>query len=257
MKTLMLFLTLFLASVSGWTQEKVNIPLIGSDAPSFTAASTNGPINFPGDFGRTWKILFAHPRDFTPVCSSEILEMAYSQREFDALNARLLVVSSDPLQTHYDWKAALEEIPYKDRDPVKIKFPLIEDHDYSIVERYGMVHSEAKRGQNIRGVFFIDRDNKVRAIVFYPVEVGRHTGEIIRTLKALQQTDDNYNVSTPANWLPGDPVIINFVTPLIQENMQQEDSPYFSYSWFLTYRKLTPLKEETVMPEQVDNPQSP
>jgi peroxiredoxin 2/4 len=217
------------------TQERNSIPLIGETAPSFTAESTNGTINFPDDFGRYWKILFAHPRDFTPVCSSEILELAYAQREFDQLGAKLVVVSTDNMESHVMWKAALEEVPFRNRSPVEITFPLVEDESYTVSDLYGMTHPEAKRGKNIRGVFLIDRDNQVRAIYFYPAEVGRNTEEIKRTLMALQKADDDFNVATPANWKPGDPVMIPYPTPLMIENMQAENSLYFQYNWFMTF----------------------
>jgi peroxiredoxin 2/4 len=212
-----------------------SIPLIGDPAPSFVAESTQGTLHFPEDYGRNWKILFAHPRDFTPVCSSEILELAYALREFKQLGAELVVVSTDNMESHVMWKAALEEVPFRNRKPVKITFPLVEDESYTISDLYGMTHPEAKRGKNIRGVFFIDRDNKVRAIYFYPSEVGRNTEEIKRTLVALQKADDDFNVATPANWVPGEPVMIPYPTPLMIENMQAENSLYFQYTWFMTF----------------------
>jgi len=212
-----------------------SIPLIGDPAPSFVAETTHGTLHFPEDYGRYWKILFAHPRDFTPVCSSEILELAYAQRDFDQLGVKLVVISTDELKSHYMWKAALEEVPFRNREPVKITFPLVEDHAYAVSDLYGMTHPEAKRGKNIRGVFFIDRDNIVRAIYFYPAEVGRNTEEIKRTLMALQKADDDFNTATPANWRPGDPVMIPFPTPLMLESMNAGNSLYFQYNWFMTF----------------------
>ena len=221
-------------------QQKTAMPLIGEMAPAFSAQSTKGLIQFPQDFGRNWKILFAHPRDFTPVCSSEILELAHMQREFNKRGASLMIISTDQLDTHFEWKKALEQIRFKGRNKVNIEFPLIEDNNHSIVEKYGMVHPDARRGKNVRGVFFVDRDNRIRAITMYPVEVGRNTDEILRTLKALQETDDDFNVSTPANWTPGEPVMITFPTPVMMQYMNQDNSLYFQYSWFMTYRKPHP-----------------
>lgn len=177
----------------------------------------------------------AHPRDFTPICSSELLEMAYLQRDFLNLGAQLVVVSTDALETHFLWKEALEKIPYRNRPPVEIRFPLVDDQSYEVTTLYGMTHPGAKRGKNIRGVFFIDRENLVRAIYFYPSEIGRNTEEIKRTLMALQKTDDDFNVMTPANWEAGDPVMIPFTTPLMQEYMKKENSMYFQYDWFMTF----------------------
>ncbi|MFO7998762.1 MAG: redoxin domain-containing protein [Bacteroidales bacterium] len=215
--------------------ESPSVPLIGDPAPSFVAESTNGTIHFPADFGRNWKILFSHPRDFTPVCSTEILELAHAEREFEKLGAKLVVLSSDKLETHFAWKTALEEIDYKDRGPVKINFPLVDDQAYEISDLYGMSHPNAKRGKNIRGVFFIDREDRVRAIYFYPAEIGRNTEETLRTLIALQKTDDDFNVKTPANWYPGDPVMIAYPNTLMEENMKRDDSIYFQYAWFMIF----------------------
>jgi peroxiredoxin 2/4 len=214
-----------------------SIPLIGDRAPSFVAESTNGTIHFPADFGRNWKILFSHPRDFTPVCSTEILELAYAAKEFEKLGANLVVLSTDQLDTHFSWKAALEEINYQDRGTTKIHFPLVEDSAYIISDLYGMSHPNAQRGANIRGVYFIDRNDRIRAIYFYPAEIGRNTEETLRTLTALQKTDDDFNVKTPANWRPGDPVMIAYPNTIMVENMQQPNSIYFQYAWFMTFWK--------------------
>ncbi len=222
---------------TGQDTKRSYIPMIGDTAPAFVAESTEGTINFPYDFGRSWKIIFSHPRDFTPVCSSEILELAYLQNEFEKHNTRIIVVSTDMLETHFKWKEAMEEINFKDRGARKIRFPLVDDNNYSISSIYGMNHPNAKRGTNIRGVFFIDRNNKVRAIQLYPNEVGRSTPEILRTLIALQKSDDNYEFKIPANWQPGEPVMMGHTSPLIQENMRQANPIYFQYSWFMIYWK--------------------
>ena len=132
------------------------IPLIGEKAPSFSAESTNGPIVFPSDFGSKWKILFAHPADFTPVCSSELLELAFLQQEFDRLNVKLAVISTSPLETHKQWKKALEEVDYKGRTAVKIKFPMIDDDTRVASNLYGMIHPSINGTKSVRGVFIID-----------------------------------------------------------------------------------------------------
>jgi peroxiredoxin 2/4 len=225
------------------SQERNTIPFIGETAPSFTAESTNGTIHFPSDYGRSWKILFSHPRDFTPVCSTEILELAYAEKEFEKLGAKLVVLSTDQLDTHYSWKAALEQVDYQGRGLVKIGFPLVEDSSYVISELYGMTHPEAKRGANIRGVYFIDRNDRVRAINFYPAEVGRNTAELLRTLIALQKTDDDFNVVTPANWTPGKPVMVAHPNMLMEENLAQSNSIYFRYTWFMTFWTNEQLNE--------------
>lgn len=222
-----------------WSQgnTKANAPLIGDLAPAFVAESTNGTIHFPSDFGRNWKILFSHPRDFTPVCSTEILELAYAEKEFEKLGAKLIVLSTDQLDTHFSWKAALEEIDYQGRGRTSIRFPLVADSAYLVTDLYGMSHPNAKRGANIRGVYFIDRGNRIRAIFFYPAETGRNTEELLRTLKALQKTDDDFNVITPANWKPGEPVMVAYPNYLMEENMKQDSAIYFRYAWFMTFWK--------------------
>ena len=116
------------------------MPLIGENAPSFTAESTNGTINFPDDFGRKWKILFSHPADFTPVCSTEILEMASLQSELDKLGIKLLVISTDALETHLQWKKSMESLNLNNKEGVSIKFPLVEDDNLAISKKYGMIH---------------------------------------------------------------------------------------------------------------------
>jgi len=230
---------LFISMAYGWSNANSNttVPLIGTQAPSFTAESTNGTINFPADFGKSWKIIFAHPKDFTPVCSSELLELAYEQESFDRLGARLLVLSTDLLSQHFAWKTALEEVSYKDRDPVRIKFPLIDDNRLSVSNKYGMIHPEAGIGVNIRGVYIIDPENRVRAIYFYPNEVGRNIDEIKRSLIALQKTYTDRNVVTPANWVPGDDLMVPVISAYERENIGNPDSDLYQLSWCMTFRK--------------------
>lgn len=240
MKTSLLlaaFLLLSLIQVFPQAAKTSGIPLIGANAPSFTAQSTAGTINFPSDFGANWKILFSHPKDFTPVCSSELLELAYEQESFDKLGAKLVVVSTDVLSQHYLWKAALEEIRYKDRESVKINFPLVDDNAYRVSNLYGMLHPEVSVGENIRGVFFIDPKNKVRAVFYYPNEIGRNVDELKRTLIALQATDNNKNMVTPSNWKPGDDFLVPVVTAEERNNVGKPGSDLYQFSWFMIFRK--------------------
>lgn len=243
MKKLILISGILLLSLNiSWAQSGINqrIPLIGSEAPSFTAQSTNGQIVFPKDFGKNWKILFAHPRDFTPVCSSEILEIAHQQDEFKRLGAQLVVVSTDDIDSHKSWKAALEEVEYKGKKNVKIGFPLVADQTYVIANSYGMLDSQSKTNlaQSIRGVFFIDPENKVRAFYFYPNEVGRNIEEIKRTLVALQTNYSNNRVVLPANWKQGDDVMLPHLTQDEKDQMNLPNSNIYSKSWFMTYKKM-------------------
>lgn len=240
MKKSLLFTALLLLSVTQvWSQGKKSpqIPLIGVEAPSFTAESTNGTINFPEDFGSNWKIIFSHPKDFTPVCSSELLELALNQESFKRLNTDIVVISTDILSQHYAWKKELEKISYKDNDPVEINFALISDNNYKVSNLYGMIHSAASIGENIRGVYIIDPDNKVRSIYFYPNEIGRNIDELKRTLIALQTTRKDNNIVTPASWEPGDDVMVPIISAKERENIGAPDSPFYQLSWFMTYKK--------------------
>jgi len=220
-----------------WSQSQgSNIPLIGSQAPSFTAKSTNGTITFPDDFGKSWKILFSHPKDFTPVCSSEILELANLQPEFDKMNVKVAVLSTDDLKQHETWKAALEEVNYKDRPTPPIKFPIIDDNDKSISKMYGMLHSPTSTTEDVRGVFVIDPSNEVRAVFFYPHEVGRNMDEIVRTVEALQIAKNN--VVIPANWEPGQDVMLSYLTDEQKNEMKLPTSNIYQIAWFMTMQKL-------------------
>lgn len=213
------------------------IPLIGSKAPSFRAPSTNGMVSFPGDFSNKWKILFSHPRDFTPVCSSEVLDLGFRQKEFEELDAQIVVLSVDRLVSHMSWKTDLEDIEFKGRPRVKIEFPLVVDSTYAISYKYGMVDTRSKSGQSVRGVFYIDPDNVVRAFQFYPSEVGRNTDEILRTLQALQAHDRYENVVLPVNWQPGDDYMKMFLTPEDKEDLKKPDSDVYYINWYMIYKK--------------------
>lgn len=227
-------ITMFLIMLSAITiaQSQPRIPLIGEKAPGFTGTSTNGVINFPEDFGKNWKMLFSHPQDFTPVCTSELLELAAMQEDFKELGVDIIVISTDKLNDHHSWVDAMEEIEFKGREPVKINFPLVDDHKVKISYKYGMVHEYRLTKRDVRGVFIIDSDNIIRSLQFYPMEIGRNLHEIKRTIIALQTSDKN-DVFTPANWEPGNDVL------LYHHNKKDLAHPdVYQLSWFLTYKKL-------------------
>lgn len=212
MKRLMLtFVTLvFVCSVvMSQSTQKNQIPLIGAEAPSFTAVSTDGKITFPDSYGNNWKILFSHPQDFTPVCSSELLELAYLQNDFERLGVKIAVISTDNIGQHEMWKAHLEELDYKGRGTQTINFPIIEDVEAKASKKYGMLHTPTSTTKDVRGVFIIDSDNIVRSINFYPMQVGRNMNEIVRIVEALQTTE-MAEVLTPANWNEGDDVLVPY-----------------------------------------------
>ncbi len=236
---LILFGLILLCSGNLWSQKKgANIPMIGDEAPSFTAETTLGTLNFPADYGRKWKILFSHPRDFTPVCSSEILTLAHMQDDFDRLDTKLVVISTDTLVKHFMWKQALEETSYKDKAPVKILFPLVDDNRLTISKEYGMLHLPVSTTKDVRGVFIINPENKIEAIYFYPMNIGRNMEEIKRTLVALQTSGKGKDhVLTPANWQLGDDVMVPqfpYTAKELKENPNLKDSYYNvgSFMWF-------------------------
>ena len=238
---IIIFALLFFSVTQIWSQENntSRIPLIGENAPSFTAESTNGLITFPDDFGSKWKILFSHPADYTPVCSSEIIELAHMQNDFDNLNTKMAIISTDMLEKHYSWKKSLESLTYKNRTPVKIEFPLIADNKWNVSKQYGMLHPPTSTEKDVRGVFIIDPANKVRAIFFYPMQIGRNMDEIRRTVIALQ-TADKEKVLTPANWAPGDDVMIPYLKSSGEtENLgTSNDQNIYKVSWYMIFKKL-------------------
>lgn len=185
-----------------------SMPRIGDKAPSFKAKTTQGEINFPGDFGGKWKILFSHPADFTPVCTSEFMTFATMEEEFKALNTQLVGLSVDGLYSHIAWLRAIKEkIEYKGMKNVEVKFPLIEDITMEVAKMYGMIQPGESATQAVRAVFFIDPNDIIRAIVYYPLSLGRNFDELKRVIIALQ-TADNFGVALPADWRPGDNVIV-------------------------------------------------
>jgi len=234
-----LLMSLFCLSLYAQDEKNIRIPLIGEDAPSFVANSTLGEIKFPQDYFAKWKILLSHPADFTPVCSSEILELAKLQENFIKLNTAILVISTDGINSHMEWVNSLEGIEYKQGPKVRINFPLIADDHLEISKKYGMIHPTYSDKKDIRGVFIVDPDNKIRAIFFYPFTTGRNFDEIERTLIALQ-TADKESTLTPANWRPGDDVLI--APPLNRneaEKMKQKNDPrFYSYTWYMWFKKM-------------------
>jgi peroxiredoxin (alkyl hydroperoxide reductase subunit C) len=208
-KKVVLFSMLFCGMAPLWSQNRENsrIPLLNEDAPNFKAESTNGTIEFPGDYGRKWKILFSHPGDFTPVCTSELIELAKMQQDFKDLNTEIAVVSTNDLSLHKAWKTSMEEMLSKNNIPEKIKFPLIDDSKLNVGWKYGMLTHSHESFKAVRGVYIINPNNKIKAITFYPMEVGRNMEEIKRMVIALQTAEKNA-VLIPANWKPGDEVLL-------------------------------------------------
>jgi peroxiredoxin 2/4 len=240
-KRLLFMLVLFLSATSGWSQKsgENRIPLIGEKAPAFTAETTNGLLNFPADFGKNWKILFSHPRDFTPVCTSEVLQLSRMQEEFDELGVKIAIISTDQVSEHFKWKKSIEEIEVAGKDPVQIRFPFIDDSKTEVSRLYGMVHEESTNVKDVRGVFIIDADNVIQTILFYPMKVGRNMEEIKRTVEALQTV--NAHVSTPVNWKPGDDVLVP-VSPYLNPELKDTTDimkQYYKIGTVMWYKKMS------------------
>ena len=219
-------------------ENKNTMPLIGEDAPAFDAVTTQGEIHFPADYKGKWVILFSHPADFTPVCTTEFMTFASMQEEFKALNTELIGLSVDSLYSHIAWLRKIQEIEWKDMKNVNVTFPLIEDIRMEVAKKYGMIHPNVSAQQAVRAVFVIDPNGKIRTILYYPSSTGRNFDEIKRIVIALQKADADA-VATPADWRPGDDVI---VPPpgscgVAKERMESQNDDQYCLDWFLCFRK--------------------
>ena len=213
------------------------MPMSGDPAPKFRAMTTMGKVDFPEDYRGSWVILFSHPADFTPVCTTEFIGFSKMADEFAALNTKLLGLSIDSLHSHLAWARSIENIDLDGNGHVKVKFPIIADISMDVARKYGMLQTVAKT-QTIRAVFIIDPEGVIRTILYYPMSTGRNLPEIKRIILALQKHDED-NVSTPANWQPGDDVIIGAPLTLeeAERRMASEDENLVKYDWYLTMKK--------------------
>jgi len=217
----------------------IKMPLIGDDAPSFKAKTTQGEINFPEDYKGKWIILFSHPADFTPVCTTEFMKFATMHEEFKALNTELIGLSIDSIYAHIAWLRTIKEkIKYKGMENVEVLFPLIEDIKMDVANKFGMVQPNASTTQAVRAVFVIDPNAKIRCILYYPLSLGRNFDEIKRIIIALQKSDAE-GIATPADWRPGDDVIIPPPGSCggAKERMESKDDDTYCLDWFLCFKK--------------------
>lgn len=218
-----------------------SMPRIGDKAPSFTAKTTQGDINFPEDYTGKWKILFSHPADFTPVCTSEFMTFATMQKEFEALNCQLVGLSVDGLYSHIAWLRTIKEkIEYKGMKDVEVTFPLIEDITMNVAKKYGMIQPNENSTQAVRAVFFIDDKDVIRTIIYYPLALGRNFDELKRVLIGLQ-TADEFGVALPADWRPGDDVIVPPAGSCgtAKDRMDGKDEGVHCYDWFFCTKKIS------------------
>ena len=221
--------------------EDMNItrmPLIGDKAPEFKAKTTQGDINFPQDYKGKWVILFSHPADFTPVCTTEFMTFATMADEFRAFNIYLVVLSVDSLYAHIAWLRKIQEIEWNGMKHVEVKFPLIEDIKMDVAHKYGMIQPGQSSTQAVRAVFIIDPNAVIRTILYYPLSTGRNFDEIKRIILALQKAD-NDKVATPANWKPGDDVILPTAGScgVAKERMESKSEDTYCLDWFMCFKK--------------------
>ena len=175
---------------------------LGSVAPDFTQESTEGPINFHQWIGNQWAVLFSHPKDFTPVCTTELGYTAKLKDDFAKRNVKVLAISVDPLDSHKGWVGDIEET-----QNCKVNFPILADPDRKVANLYDMIHPNANDTLTVRSVYVIDPKKKIRLMITYPASTGRNFDEILRVIDSLQLTD-NHSVATPVNWKQGEDVII-------------------------------------------------
>jgi peroxiredoxin 2/4 len=220
-------------------EQVIAMPRIGDKAPAFKAITTQGDINFPTDYEGKWVILFSHPADFTPVCTSEFMTFAKMEPEFNALNCSLVGLSIDGLYSHIAWLRIIKEkIEFKGMKDVEVKFPLIEDITMNVAKKYGMIQPGESSTKAVRAVFFIDPKGMIRAIIYYPLSLGRNFDELKRALIAMQ-TADKHSIATPADWRPGDDVIVPTAGScgVAKDRMESKDE-MTCYDWFFCTKPL-------------------
>jgi len=218
----------------------VTLPRIGDTAPSFKAVTTQGEINFPEEYAGSWVILFSHPADFTPVCTSEFMTFATMEKQFAEAHCKLVGLSVDGLYSHIAWLRTIKEkIEYKGMKNVEVNFPLIEDITMEVAKQYGMIQPGESSTKAVRAVFVIDPKAVIRAIIYYPLSLGRNFDELYRVLVALQ-TADAFSVATPADWRPGDDVIIPTAGSCgVAKERMENKKDLTCHDWFFCTRKLS------------------
>ncbi len=219
--------------------QEYRMPLIGEKAPSFEAETTQGKIKFPDDYQGKWVIFFSHPADFTPVCTTEFMTFASKEKEFESLNAKLLGLSIDSGYSHIAWLRTIKEkIQYKGMKGIEINFPVISDLTMEVSKRFGMLQPSASTTQAVRAVFIMDPKAIVRAILYYPLSNGRNVDEVMRLLVAMQHSDQ-YQIATPANWQPGDDVIIPppGSCGVAKQRVEQAQADVKVLDWFMCLKK--------------------
>lgn len=208
------------------------IPRIGDTAPDFKAPTTIGEITFSDWQKGSWVVLFSHPADFTPVCSTELTEFARREGDFARKNTKLIGLSIDSIHSHLAWRENLKEIL-----DIEIGYPLIADISMDVARKFGMLHDNVSATATVRAVFVIDPKRVVRALVYYPMSVGRNVDEILRLVEALQTTDA-HSCATPVNWKPGEKVVVPAPKTVADVNERATHKEYERYDFYLNKRSL-------------------
>jgi peroxiredoxin (alkyl hydroperoxide reductase subunit C) len=209
-----------------------SMPRIGDKAPDFEAVTTKGNIKFSDYAKDKWVVMFSHPADFTPVCTTELSGFATRKGEFDALNTELLGLSIDSIHSHLAWVQNVRE-----NTGVYFDFPIIADIDMKVSKLYGMLQPNESETAAVRAVFFIDPNKKIRLIMYYPLNVGRNMNEILRVLEALQMSDE-HKVSMPLDWKKGDKVIVGPPKTLDELNARLADDTLEKVDWYLAKKNI-------------------
>lgn len=229
-----------------------SMPRIGDKAPEFKAITTQGEVNFPADYIGSWVILFSHPADFTPVCTSEFMTFATMEKQFNNANCKLIGLSIDGLYSHIAWLRTIKEkIEYKGMKNVEVTFPLIEDITMEVATKYGMMMPGESNTKAVRAVFVIDPKGIIRTMIYYPLSLGRNFDELYRVIIALQ-TADEFSIATPADWRPGDEVIVPPAGSCgaAKERMENQDENTHCYDWFFCTKKID---KDTVLNKIIKN----
>ena len=204
---------------------------LGDTAPDFTQESSEGTINFHEFLGDSWGVLFSHPKDFTPVCTTELGMAAKLKSEFDKRGAKIIGLSVDPTESHSDWIKDINET-----QNTSVNYPVIADADRKVASLYDMVHPNADNTMTVRSVFVIDPNKKIRLTLTYPASTGRNFDELLRVIDSMQLTD-KFSVATPVNWKDGDDVVI---APAIQDENELKEKFPKGYTKVKSYLRLTP-----------------
>ncbi len=213
------------------TNEVKSLPRIGSVAPEFEAATSQGTLRL-SDYKGSWLVLFSHPADFTPVCTSEFIGFQEIYPQLREMNTELLGLSVDSVSSHVAWIRNVQE-----KFGVTLEFPIIADLNKEVAQKYGMIMPEESSTETSRAVFVIDDKQIVRAIIYYPLSTGRNMQEILRLVKALQATDE-HNIATPANWQEGDKVLVPPATTDELANERMNDDSIECIDWYYCTKKL-------------------